>query len=103
MNNVAKALEVAGLAPKKFPSVNETLMQNNVDKLKKESKDEKKKKKRRNVHFCVGTCDVWIRRNTLNDAVPVHVVLKRLGDKCNLKWPQISMSYHGFPNPRETF
>ena len=98
----AKALKIAGLAPGEFPSVKETLT-NDIDKLKKKSKEDKKKKNGRNIHFCIGTCDAWIWRNTWNDIVPIHVILKRLRDKCDLKWLRISMSYHGFLNVGEMF
>ena len=82
----AKALKVAGLSPTKFPSLKEILIKNNIDKLKKKSKEDKKKKKRRNIYFCIGTCNTWMLRNTWNNIVPIHVILKRLRDKYDLKW-----------------
>ena len=35
--------------------------------------------------------------------MPLHVTLKRLRSKWDLKWLRISMSYHRFPNMRELF
>ena len=35
--------------------------------------------------------------------MPIHVILKRLRDKYNLKWLRTSMSYHRFPNLGEIF
>ena len=73
------------------------------DELKKKSKDDKKKKRNRNTYFCVGVCDTWNLRNSINGTVPIHTTIKRLRDKHDLKWLRISMSYHKFSNLGEIF
>ena len=97
-----KASKAVGLSPKMFPSSKEIPIKNDIDKLKMKSKEDKKKK--RNVYFfCIGTCNTCSLRNTWNNVVPIHVVLKWLRDKYNLKWSRISMSHHGFSNLGEIF
>ena len=44
----------------------------------------KKKSKSRQTYFCIGVSDVW--------ETPVHVALRELRNKYNLKWLRISMS-----------
>ena len=65
--------------------------------------EEKKKKKLRTMPFCIGVCKTWVTRNTWNNIIPIHAILKKLRDKYNLKWLRISMSYHKFTNLGEIF
>ena len=73
------------------------------DKQQKEKKKKKKNDKSRSTHFCVGVCKTWVHRNTFLEMIPVHAILKKLRNKCNLKWSRMSMSHHKFTNPGEIF
>ena len=66
-------------------------------KIDKEKKKIKNKKKNRNTHFCIGICETWSGANS------IHVTLKKLRNKCDLKWLRMSMSYHKFSNLNEIF
>ena len=60
----------------------------------------KKKKSRKNefsrqTFFCVRVNDVYRYKND------IHVTLKKLNIKYNLKWLHTSMSYHKFSNTSE--
>ena len=65
--------------------------------------EEEEKKKSRTTYFCIGVCKTWVTRNTWNNIIPIHVILKKLRDKYNLKWLRILMSYHKFTNLGEIF
>ena len=54
---------------------------NNEQKNKKK----KKKSKKRTTYFCIGVCETWVTRNTWNNVIPIHAILKKLKDKHNLK------------------
>ena len=77
----AEALKLAGLAPTKYPTQG-----GGLDALaaKLEPEHGKKKSKSRQTYFCIGVSDVW--------ETPVHVALRELRNKYNLKWLRISMS-----------
>ena len=49
----------------------------------------------RQIFFCVGVSKAFQGKHA------IHVILKKLRDKCNLKWLSISMSYHKFANLSE--
>ena len=42
-------------------------------------------------------------RDTWNNVIPIHAILKRLRDKYNLKWSRTSVSYHKFTHLGEIF
>ena len=92
-----RALAVAGLLPDEVPTMNEVMRENDG---KKPSSNPKKSKSRpnakRQTFFCVGMSHVWKGKNSL------PVKLKELRNKHELKWLRLSMSYHRFPNLRET-
>lgn len=92
----AKALKIAGLTPKKFPKFKELLMKIKNDKENKKIKI-KNKRKNRNTYFCIGGCETWSGANS------IHITLKKLRNKYNLKWLRIAMSYHKFSNLNEIF
>jgi hypothetical protein len=50
---------------------------------------------RRGVYFCIGFSTFWPK--------PLHLVLKSLKERHNLRWLRVSMSYHRFPNMRDIF
>ena len=87
-----EALEKANLTPKEFPTMSEIL------KEIRNSKEKKKKKRGRSfsrqTFFCVGVSDVF------RGSRAIHVILKNLKRKHNLKWLRLSMSYHKFSNLR---
>ena len=55
----------------------------------------KNKKKKRNllhqVYFCVGFTQTWTGKNA------IHIAIKKIRKKYELKWLRTSMSYHKFP------
>ena len=91
----AKALETAGLAPAKYPKLRTLL--NRLKEKKKENNTDRAKKysASRNTYFCVGFSKVFTGRNS------IHVKIKKLRNKYNLKWLRLKMSYHKFSNLRE--
>ena len=92
-----KALEKANLAPDIPPSFREVLnIIETSDELKK-NKEKKRPNKNRQTFFCIGISDAFRGKNA------IHILLKKLRNKHNLKWLRISMSYHKFPNLRELF
>ena len=93
--NHTKALEVAGLAPKKYPKLKGILnfMSNNNERKNRKNSNGKK----RTTYFCIGVSEVWSGENA------THVILKKLWNKCNLKWLRMSMSYHEFSDLGEIF
>ena len=95
--NHTNALEIAGLAPKKYPKLKGILnfISTNNNERRKNRKNSNGKK--RTTYFCVGVSDVWSGKNAM------HVTLRRLRNKCNLKWLRTSMSYHEFSNLGEIF
>ena len=56
-----------------------------------------RKNKTRRTYFCVGISEAFKGKNA------IHVLLKKLRNKHNLKWLRISMSYHKFANLGELF
>ena len=59
----------------------------------KQGKNEAKQQ----VFFCIGACPTWRGKNS------IHMLVKRLKNKYNLKWIRISMSYHRFGNLNDIF
>ena len=69
-------------------------------KLFDKAKNERTKKRPRNnktrqTYFCIGVSETFKRKKL------IHITLKKLCLKYNLKWLRISMSYHKFPNLNE--
>ena len=93
--NHAEALRKAGLAPKEFPTLEE------VGSNSKSSEEIKKKRRlrkfTRQIFFCVGVSKAFEGKNA------IHIIIKKLRDKHNLKWLRTSMSYHKFANLSEMF
>jgi hypothetical protein len=82
---------LAGLSPKYVPTLQEILLELNKGKEKrKEEKLERDKQHNRSVYFCIGYSTIWKE--------PIH---KKLRNKFDLRWLQISLSYHRFSNMRE--
>jgi len=97
-----KALQIAGLAPKKFPTFLELENIRNKE-LSKEflrEKKEKKKKRNRQTFFCIGVSNTSIKTSK---HPPFHETITKLRNKYNLKWLRVSMSYHKFPNLGQLF
>ena len=90
----ATALKAAGLSPEKYPTIKSIQDSKQINaEARKRAKEKKRKNRNRSVFFCIGHSKGW--------ESPIHVTLKRLRNKHNLKWLRISMSYHRFPNFRE--
>ena len=90
----AAALEVAGLSPEKYPTIQSVQdEQQTTAEERKRAKEKKRKNRYRSVFFCIGHSKGWEH--------PIHRTLKRLRNNHNLKWLRISMSYHRFPNLSE--
>ena len=91
----AKALRRAGLAPRRFPRLNDELMR--LDATPQSGASGRKlQNRRRCTYFCVGYSTIW-------QDEPISAVIKRLKKKYGLRWLRFSMSYHRFPNVRELF
>jgi hypothetical protein len=84
----AQALLQAHIAPDHYPALREMIEDNNHVQLR--SQVHHKRDMHHQVFFCLGVSG-W-------HLTPVHVILKRLRNQFNLKWPHISMSYHRFAN-----
>ena len=88
------ALDAAGLSPKSYPTIQSLQKEQQATAEERKKAAEKKRRKRpRSVFFCIGYSKGWEK--------PIHVTLKKLRNKHNLKWLRISMSYHRFPNLSE--
>jgi hypothetical protein len=91
-----RVLELAGLAPKYISMLQQEVLDLNEGKEKcKEEKLEQDKQRNRSVYFCIGYSSFWNK--------PTHKGLKKLRNRFNLTWLQISMSYYRFPNLTEMF
>ena len=90
----AKALKIANLITDKFPKMKKILEQITFsnEKEKKTNENLKRRKVSRQTYFCIGICDVWKRKHA------IHITLKKLREKYNLRWLRFSMSYHKFSN-----
>ena len=98
----AKALQIAGIAPKVFPTFKELeTLRNLTTKEERENlKREKEKRRKRQTFFCIGVSQCSMRTNK---HPPMHAVIKKLRDKYNLKWLRIAISYHKFPSLGQAF
>ena len=98
----AAALKIAGIAPDIFPTFSE--LENLRGKKTKEEKEIEKKEKRlrrkRESFFCIGVSPCSLRTPK---HPPMHVIIKKLRDKYELKWLRVNMSYHKFPNLAQAF
>ena len=90
--NHAKALQQAGLSCATLPTLKQVL-----DRPRGSSNRSRRKsaKKSRAVFFCLGFSRFW--------KTPIHVLLRRLRNKHELRWLRVTMSYHRFRNLRELF
>jgi hypothetical protein len=76
----------------------EVLNLNNGKEELMEEKLEQDKQINRSSYFCIGYSEFW------KEPEPIHKWwLRKLRNRFNLKWLQISMSYHHFHNLREMF
>ena len=98
----AKALTIAGIAPKKFPTFKEleTLRNLKTKEEREELKKEKNRKRKRQTFFCIGVSQCSMRTSK---HPPMHATIKKLRDKYNLKWLRVAISYHKFPNLSQAF
>ncbi len=91
-------MEHAELIKGKIPTLRQVKL--DITKLKvlsevnKSDKEKKAKERKREVYFCAGYSKTWI--------TPIHITIKALRDRYDLKWLRFSMSYHRFTNLRET-
>lgn len=85
-----KALQQAGLSGPVLPTMKQVL-----DRSRSTNRNRRKSASSRSVFFCIGYSKFW--------KTPIHVLLRRLRNKYNLRWLRVSMSYHRFSNLRELF
>ena len=83
------------MAPKEYPTLKKMLRLIKISNEKKGNKKRGRTNVTRQTYFCVGVSNAFKGKNA------IHVLLKSLRDKHNLKWLRISMSYHKFSNVRE--
>ena len=64
----------------------------NTDEREKKKKEKRKSKRggKHNAYFCMGFLQLWQEK--------IHSVSKKLRRYHDLKWLQVRMSYHIFPN-----
>ena len=89
------ALKRADLAPKDSPTLKKMLKLIKISNEKKGNKKRGRTNVTQKTYFCVGVSNAFKGKNA------IHVLLKSLRDKHNLKWLRTSMSYHKFSNLRE--
>jgi len=98
----SRALQIAGIAPEKFPTFKEIeIQQSKYSQDKKtEMKKAKEKKRKRDTFFCIGVSKCSQKTSY---HPPFHAILKTLRNNYNLKWLRINMSYHRFTNLSQAF
>jgi hypothetical protein len=74
-----------GLSPKYVPTLQEILELNKGKEKRKEEKLERDKQRSRSVYFCIGYSNIWKEER-------IHKILKKLRNKFDLQWLQISLS-----------
>ena len=74
-----KALSDAKLTPKKFPTMEDILNDDNKSKGNKNKKRTRKREFSRQTFFCAGVSDVF------RNKYAIHVLIKQLRQKHNLK------------------
>ena len=94
-----KALKTVGLTPKVPPTLRQIRKRLKMSLQMKREREMKnaRRKNSRQTYFCVGVNKVFKGKNA------IHITIKRLRDKYNLKWLRVSMSYHKFPNLGKIF
>ena len=94
-----EAPKIANLTPKCPPTMKQILKKTRK-MLKTKKEREEKNARRKNswqIFFCVGVSKVFKGKGA------VHLKLKELRNKYNLKWLRISMYYHKFSNLSKLF
>ena len=93
----ARALKIAGIAPKKFPTFKEleNLRTTTMKEKRTERKKEKDKRRKRQTFCCIVVSQSLLRSSK---HPPMHATIKKLRDKYNLKWLRVGMRCHKCPN-----
>ena len=88
----AKTLEKANFNQPKYPSINKVNEETETKNKAREAKLKSgyRRKTPRDTFFCIGYSDSWL--------CPIHEIIKNNQSNFDLKWLQLKMLYHRFPN-----
>ena len=97
IHNTPKLLKKANLNPLKYSSINKVDKETETTQKIQEAKFESsyRRKTPRNIFFYIGYSDSW--------SSPIHQIISSIKSNFDLKWLQLKMLYHRFPNLQEMF